>query len=156
MLTPKASRIVRWGCLGAVVMVALSTSLALAGAAALWRARANQMAPAEVGDLAREEVHSHASEASGPVQIVSMELVQSAFGQTNFFQDNCQKLSSIVNYNRMYFEQVLSTNWCDPFQPVWEVSLTTEWPARRARQMNVYLIYSAEGRLLYSCVVVVP
>ncbi len=156
MLNPKANHMMRWGCLGAVLVLALGSFLAVAGAVALWQARANQFTAAEIGDLAREEVLSQASEASGPVQITSMDVAQGTFGQTSFFRDNCQKLSSVVTYSRMYFEQVLTTNWCDPVQPVWEVSLASEWPARRAKQMNFYLIYSADGRLLYAHAVIVP
>lgn len=156
MLTPKAGNVVRWGCLGSVSVLALACALSLAAATFIWRARANQLAPAQVADLAHEEINSHASAASGPVQITSLNLVQSAFGQTTFFRSNCQNLSAIVNYNQLYFQQVLATNWCDPIQPVWEVNVTTEWPARRAQKMNVYFIYAADGRLLYAQAVVLP
>jgi len=123
---------------------------------ALWRVRANTLTPADIGRLVRTEILKRASVLAEPVSVTGMELNQTAFGQTSVFQDACGSVRSFVKYNQMFYEQILSTNWCDPFQPVWEVRLKSEWPARRASQMSVHLIYSADGRLLYSCAVQIP
>jgi hypothetical protein len=146
----------RWGCVGLAVVLGLGLGCAALGLVGVWWRQQEDLSRSEIEQLAIAEVQSRAGSTPDPVVIKSIRLNRTRLGLTSFFKATCDDLQSTIHYNRLHFSGDLSTNWCDPLQDVWEVWMSSYWPERHTPKMSLYLLYNADGTLLYSHAAKIP
>lgn len=145
-----------WGCISLAAVTGLLMACAALCLAGVWLSQRGELPAAEIERLALADIQNRARPNHETVAVTSLRMKRTLLGQTSLFNKVCDSLKRVIRYNQLYLQGDSTTNWCDPFRPVWEIRLSSYWRDRPTPTMNVYMLYAVDGRLLYSEAASIP